>query len=313
MNNAHSHRADTSRAGDASRGRAKDIVMRAGSGAFRVLGSLNARQRPMPDFLVIGAKRGGTTSLYYDLLKIPQIVTLFPSAKYLPKANETKGVHFFDTYYYKGERWYRSYMPSRRSRARAARRLGAPVIVGEASPYYMFHPLAAERAHAAAPDAKLIAILRDPVQRTYSHWKERRRSNAEPLPFEEALAAEQGRLAGEEERIVADPRYSSYAHEQQSYVEQSRYARGLQRWADLYGMENILVVASEEYYADQSGTIALIAKFLGVDAGRVAAGERRNAAGGEPLPQDVQARLSAEFAADNAELERMIGRPLPWS
>jgi hypothetical protein len=298
---------------DPTRTKLKSWVMRAGSGAFRIIGSINANSRPMPDFLLIGTKRGGTTSLYYDLLKVPQIVTLFPSAKYLPKANETKGIHFFDSHYYRGLRWYRSHLPSRRSRARAEKALGKPVIVGEASPYYLFHPLAAERAHAAAPDAKLILLLRDPVQRTYSHWKERRRSNAEPLDFEAALQAEESRLAGEEAKLTSDPHYYSYAHEQQSYVSQSRYSRSLKRWAELYGMHNILVVASEEYYADQSATVAMIAAFLGVDGSSVNAGERRNVAAGDSLAPDLQARLSAEFADDNAELERIIGRPLPWS
>lgn len=299
---------------DPNRTKLKAWVMRVGSGAFRVIGSVNATSRPMPDFLLIGTKRGGTTSLYYDLLKVPQIVTLFPSAKYLPKANETKGIHFFDSHYYRGIRWYRSHLPSRKSRSRAEARLGGnPVIVGEASPYYLFHPLAAERAYAAAPNAKIILLLRDPVQRTYSHWKERRRSNAEPLGFEEALQAEPSRLAGEEARLIEDPRYYSYAHEQQSYVSQSRYARSLKRWAELYGMQNILVVASEEYYADQPATVAMIADFLGVDGHSVSAGERRNVAEGESLDPTLQARLSREFAQDNADLERMIGRPLPWS
>lgn len=295
------------------RGNAKHLVMRGGSSGFRLIGSATAGKRPMPDFLLIGTKRGGTTSLYYDLLKIPQVVTLYPSARYLPKANETKGVHFFDSNYHRGVRWYRSFMPTRQSRERVQRRLGRPVIVGEASPYYLFHPLAAERAHAAAPDAKILVLLRDPVQRTYSHWKERRRSNAEPLDFEAALQVEEQRLLGEEQKLVADPRYYSYAHEQQSYVAQSRYARSLRRWADLYGMDRILVVASEEYYADQTATVALIAEFLGVDGSTVAAGAKMNAAAGEKLSAEVHNGLSATFADDNAELERMIGRSLPWS
>lgn len=305
--------ADKGSQASSPRGKAKELVMRTGSGAFRILGSATASRRPMPDFLLIGTKRGGTTSLYYDLLKVPQIVPLFPSARYLPKANETKGVHFFDSNYHRGLRWYRSYMPTERSRERAQRRIGRPVIVGEASPYYLFHPLAAERAHAAVPDAKLLLLLRDPVQRTYSHWKERRRSNAEPLDFDAALAAEEGRLAGEEQKLIDDPRYYSYAYEQQSYVAQSRYVRALRRWADLYGMERILVVASEEYYSDQPGTVARVAQFLGVDGSSVAAGARMNAAPGEKLSPELQSRLSALFTEDNAQLEEMIGRSLPWS
>ncbi|MEY2848674.1 MAG: hypothetical protein RI885_1339 [Actinomycetota bacterium] len=288
------------------------IVKRAGSGAFRVLGSLTADLRPDPDFLLIGTKRGGTTSLYYDLLKQPQVITLFPSARLLPKANETKGIHFFDSNWDRGERWYRSYLPSRWARRRATSRLGRRVIVGEASPYYLFHPLAAERAHATVPDAKIIVLLRDPVMRTYSHWKERRRNSAEPLGFADALDAEQSRLSGEEERLRTDPGYYSYAHEQQSYAGQSRYASALGRWVDLFGIESILVLPSEEYYAQPAVTLRRISEFLGIDYVDVSVGEHRNAATGDDLDPEMRSRLSALFAADNAELERMIGRSLPW-
>lgn len=298
---------------DSARSGLIGLAKGAGSGAFRVIGSLTAGVRPDPDFLLIGTKRGGTTSLYYDILKQPQVVTLFPSARFLPKANETKGIHYFDSNSHRGERWYRSYLPSRWSRRRASRRLGRRVVVGEASPYYLFHPLAAERAYAMVPNAKLIVLLRDPVMRTYSHWKERRRGGAEELDFAAALDAEPSRLEGEEEKLRADPSYYSYAHEQQSYVAQSRYAPALSRWADLFGIENILVIPSEEYYADPASAIEDIADFLGIDYVVVDAGEHRNAAKGEALDPAMHARLSALFADDNAELERMIGRTLPWT
>jgi len=291
----------------------KGFILRTGSSAFRVIGSLTAAWRPLPDFLLIGTKRGGTTSLYYDLLKVPQIVPMFPSARYLPKANETKGAHFFDSNFHRGLNWYRSYMPTTWARKRAAKRLGKRVVVGEASPYYLFHPLAAARAHEVMPDAKIVALLRDPVERTHSHWKERRRGDAEPLGFAEALEAEPQRLAGEVERILAEPNYTSYPHEQQSYVAQSHYAPALRRWADLYGMQNILVVTSEDYYANQPAVVAEVARFLGLDAPAIEAGGHLNAAPGTSMDPALRARLHAEFAADNAELQRMIGRELSWS
>lgn len=293
--------------------RAKRVALDAGSEAFRVVGWLTAAWRPLPDFLLIGTKRGGTTSFYYDLLKVAQVLPMFPSAKYLPKANETKGVHFFDSFYPRGLRWYRSYMPTVWARRRAEQRLGKRVVVGEASPYYLFHPLAAARAYGALPNARILLLLRDPVDRTYSHWKERRRGDAEPLDFEAALDAEASRLAGEEEKILADPRYISYPHEQQSYATQSYYAKSLRRWADLYGMENILVLTSEEYYADQPGTVARAARFLGLEASEPASGGHMNAAPGESMDPELRGRLRALFADDVAELEQMIGRTLPWS
>lgn len=292
--------------------RVTGVAKRAGSGVFRLIGKATAASRPLPDFLLIGTKRGGTTSLYYDILKLPQVVTLFPSAKRLPKANETKGVHYFDSHFSKGERWYRSYMPSASSRRRAERALGKPVVVGEASPYYLFHPRAAERAAALVPDARLIVLLRDPVFRTYSHWKERRRSNAEVLGFAEALREEDYRLSGEEDRLREDSTYYSYAHEQQSYVSQSRYARALRPWVQLFGMDRILVLASEEYYAEPGATMAKIANFLGIDFVPSPEVEHRNAATGEGIDEHTRERLAALFARDNAELEATIGRSLPW-
>lgn len=288
-------------------------VRSAGSSVFRVAGALTARFRPNPDFLLIGTKRGGTTSLYYDLLKLPQVITLFPSAKRLPKANETKGIHYFDTNYRRGERWYRSHLPSRWARRRAEAKLGKRVVVGEASPYYLFHPRAAERAAQLVPDAKVLVLLRDPVMRTYSHWKERRRNNAEPLEFPEAIAMEDVRLNGEEERLRKDPSYYSYAHEQQSYVSQSRYVHALRPWVDLFGKNNVLVIASEDYYADPASVVREIARFLGIDYADVNLGEHRNAAAGEGIDPETRSRLSALFAEDNTELEKMIGRRLPWS
>ena len=290
----------------------KSVVKRVGSGAFRVVGGLTASTRPDPDFLLIGTKRGGTTSLYYDILKLPQVVTLFPSARYLPKANETKGIHFFDSHYHRGERWYRSYLPSRASRARAEKSLDKPVVVGEASPYYLFHPLAAERASRMVPNAKLILLLRDPVMRTYSHWKERRRSDAEPLDFLDALEAEPSRLAGEEQKLIDDPRYYSYAHEQQSYSEQSHYFPSIMRWVELYGIENVLVIASEDYYSDPATALAQVAAFLGIEYSPLASAEHLNAAQGEPLDNEIIDMLKPRFAADNAALETLIGRKLPW-
>jgi hypothetical protein len=288
------------------------VAKETGRRAFRLAGSATAPFRPLPDFLIIGTKRGGTTSLYYDILKLPQVITLFPSARYLPKANETKGVHFFDSNYSRGERWYRSFMPSTFARRTAERRVGKNVIVGEASPYYLFHPLAAERAAAMVPGARLIVLLRDPVMRTYSHWKERRRSDAEPLDFADALRAEPDRLLGEERRLRNDPSYYSYAHEQQSYVAQSRYVHSLRRWADLFGMDRILVVASEEYYSTPAAVLQKIADFLGIDSVPVADAAHLNAAGGDGIDPPTREHLAALFAGDNAQLEALIGRRLPW-
>jgi hypothetical protein len=280
--------------------------------ATRAAGMATADLRPPPDFLIIGTKRGGTTSFYFDLIDHPSYVRLFPPPVPGLKPDATKGVHYFDSNVTRGERWYHSFMPTSVARRVASRRTGGPVVAGEASPYYLFHPMAAERAHASVPGARIIALLRDPVSRTHSHWKERRRSDAEPLDFEEALAAEPGRLAGERERLVQDPGYVSYAWEQQSYALQSEYAPALRRWVDLFGADRIHVALSEEYYADPVRVLADVDEFLGVPRRATSTGTIRNAAQGAALSPELTASLQARFAGPNQELSTLIGRDLPW-
>lgn len=290
---------------------ARRAIRKTASRAFRVYGSVTASARPDPDFLLIGSKRGGTTTLYYDILRHPQALPLFPSGRYLPKA-ETKGAHFFDSNYQRGERWYRSYFPTAAERERAARRIGRPVVVGESSPYYLYHPLAAQRAAAMVPNAKLIVSLRDPVLRAYSHWKDRRLNHAEPLDFPSAVAAEPERTAGEEQRLIDDPSYYSYAHEQQSYLAQSRYAEPLRRWIDAFGRERLLIFPSEDYYRDPAAVLRSISEFLEIDFEPLGRAPHRNKTVGDGIEPDLYARLQQGFADDVAEVEEIVGRRMPW-
>jgi len=288
------------------------LVVTAGREAIRRYGMATARWRPDPDFLMIGAKRGGTTSFYHDLLQHPNVCELFPRPDRLPMAEATKGIHYFDQHYDRGERWFRSYLPSGATRRRLERRVGSPVVVGEASPYYLFHPAAAERAHALLPDVKLIAVLRDPVMRTYSHWKERRREGMEPLDFVDALAAEDARIGDDAERLVRDPGFYSYAHEQQSYARQSQYEVALAAWLARFPRRQLLVLASEDYYRDPQATLDVAADFLGLPTVAFASGKVRNAAGGESLDPAVRAQLEERFAPTRAAIEQLAGRPFPW-
>src|SRR5687767_2090616 len=122
-------------------------------------GVLTAEHRQLPDYLVIGTKRGGTTSLWGNLRRHPQVLSLFP------QMGNLKSPHFFDINWARGERWYRAHFPTDRHRERRAREVGHPVVVGDVSPYYLFNPLAAERASLVVPQAKIVVALRNPVDR----------------------------------------------------------------------------------------------------------------------------------------------------
>lgn len=279
----------------------------------RAFGTATAARRPPPDFLIIGTKRGGTTSLYHYVLQHPNVAPMFPSARYLPMRSDTKGVHYFDTGYHHRSAWYRSHFPSAAARRRHAEHHGTPVLTGEGSPYYLFHPLAPERARAMLPGVKLIVLLRNPVDRAFSHYNEQRRRGHEPLPtFEEAIDAEASRLAGEEGRLSADPRYVSFAHEHQSYVTQGRYLEPLRRWRRHFPAEQLLVLRSEDLYKDPQAACDEVVSFLALPPSLLVSQKSWNAAPAPEMRADTRRRLTAFYAPLNRELEDYLGRGLGW-
>lgn len=298
-----------------AQGRVLDIAAGAarvgGRAAIRAFGLATAGLRPDPDFLLIGAKRGGSTSFYYDLITHPQVAVLFPRPDHLPKAAATKGIHYFDSNYSKGMRWYRSHLPSVRVRAAQSRQAGGPVVVGEGSPYYLSHPAASDRVASDLPGVKLMAVLRDPVLRTYSHWKERVREGHEKLSFHDALEAEQSRLGNDAERLQ-DPRFYSYAHEHQGYLEQSRYASSLSRWMKNFPASSFHLLRSEDYYARPVAELDRAADFLGISPGRFATGPAKNAAPGEELDSATRSFVESLLRDDATRLREMVGITWQW-
>ena len=273
---------------------------------LRRYGEITAALRPGPDFVIIGAKRGGTTSLYNYVLEHPGVQPIFPGRQRI------KGVHYFDSGFDRGPRWYRSHFPLMAASRPIARPWVAPAITGEASPYYLFHPLAAERLAAQAPSVRLIVLLRDPAERAYSHYKERIRHGAESLTFEAALDAEPDRLRGEAERIVAEPGYRSAAHEDHSYLAQGRYLDMLPRWFELFDRDRFYLTASEDFYADPGRVVNEVWSFLGLPSARLRSQKKFNFHAAPDLSPATRQRLHAEYADHNDQLGQLLGRDLPW-
>jgi sulfotransferase family protein len=262
-----------------------------------------ASLRMRPDFLLIGAQRSGTTSLYRYLAEHPSMAPALVS----------KGVHYFSTSYGQGRSWYRGHFPTiaYRDLHRAVRR--TPLVTGEASPYYLFHPLAPERVALELPDVRLIALLRDPVSRAYSQFQHEREGGFEPLTtFEEAIDAEPERLAGEEERIVSDPTYQSFPHQHFTYLSRGRYAEQLRRWWAHVPRERMLVLRAEDLFGDLEGTHARVLEFLGLPPRGVQRQTAYNATRSDPMATATKERLRAIFAPSNHELAGELGWDPGW-
>ncbi|MGI9645944.1 MAG: sulfotransferase, partial [Ilumatobacteraceae bacterium] len=210
-------------------------------------------------------------------------------------------------------RWYRSHFPTSTTLRRRRNRTGA-AFTAEASPYYFFHPLGAERATAALPDTTFVLMLRDPIERTVSPWAEHTRNGVERLRLAEAIEAEPRRV-GDDGRLLAEGALGySESHEQQSYGAQSEYADSLDRWYEAAGRERVVVLFSEDYYRDPASVLDGLADRLGVPPFPPAIGvTHRNAA---PRPADLdpalERRLVTRFAPDVERVAALVDRHPPW-
>jgi hypothetical protein len=271
--------------------------------ASRALTRPTARLRPLPDFVIIGTQRGGTTSLYRYLERHPAV---------LP-AVLNKGIHFFDEHFDRGVGWYRSNFPTTPTRAFVRRRRGVSrVVTGEASPYYLFHPLAPERASKVVPNGRFIAILRDPIARAHSHYQHEVARGFETLTFEEALEREPARLKGEEERMLADPSYFSLTHQHHSYVARGKYLEQVRRWHSLIDRSQLLILDSADLFGEPDRTFAQVLAFLGLDSFSLPTYEKMNAHMYDRMSPTALAYLREQFARPNQELFEYLGREFHW-
>jgi len=254
---------------------------------------LSADHRPLPGAVIIGAQKSGTSTLLGNLLQQPAAA---PPLR--------KEVRFFDFAPARGERFYRAHFPFQTR---------PPRLAMEASPDYMIHPAVAGRMAAMLPDARLLAILRNPVNRAYSHFQHSLRRGHERLGFEAALAAEAERLDGELDRITVEPGHSLNALHRHSYLLRGRYADQLERFLAVYPRERLLVVRAEDYFTDPQAMLRRVFAFLDLPPFAPAMTVRKKRIGlYEPMQSATRAWLQNYFRAHNERLSALLGEPFGW-
>ncbi len=279
-------------------------VKRSALSVSRTTGRVTSGARILPSFLIIGAQRCGTTSLYRALACHPLLL----------KPVLHKGVHYFDAAYWRGPAWYRAHFPLRVGAALLARRHGTGAQAFESSPYYLFHPLAGERVAADLPGVKLIVLVRDPVERACSaHAHELARGFASESSLERALELEEGRLAGAEESLRARPHSAHHSHRHHAYLARGRYAEQLDRLEPLFGRERILVLDSHRFFAEPERVYDRVLDFLRVPRLGHPAFERHNGRPlPRPLPDAVRRRLRDHFEPYDTRLVSWLGGDPSW-
>ena len=263
--------------------------------------------RLLPDFLIIGTQRGGTTSLYNYLMGRPGVG---PAA--------VKELHFFDKKFHKGSAWYRAHFPTSIQKYAFELSRKQHFATGEASAYYLFHPHAPRRVAGLLPGAKLIVLLRNPVDRAYSQYNFEVELGRESLSFEEAIAAEEERIGKERERILADERYVSFDHSRYSYLARGVYVDQLRAWMDYFPREQFLLLRSEDFYADPASSLERVSQFLQLAA--LQAHERTkkykqhnyNNTPYSSMDPATRERLLVYFEPHNRRLSDFLGMTFDW-
>ena len=277
-------------------------IKRAAHSVSVTVGQLTHQARMLPAFLIVGGQRCGTTSMYRTLSQHPAVL----------KAVLHKGVHYFDTDYQRGMEWYQAHFPLKAHARWAGRAAGTAPVTFESSPYYMFHPLAAQRIARDLPGVKLLVLVRDPVERAYSAHAHELARGYETEPFERALELEASRLDGEAERLAADPAYLSHDHRHHAYRTRGQYVEQLERLERHFGRDRILVVDSAAFWADPEPSFDAAMDFLELPRCGNIAFDRHNARPRAPMPETLRKELRAHFRPYDERLARWLGREPSW-
>ncbi len=255
----------------------------------------------LPDFVIVGSTRCGSTSMYEYLVRHPCIA---PAVR--------KEVHFFDNHYGKGLAWYRSQFPSLVYGKALFSSLNRVFVTGESTPYYLYHPHAAARMASVLPGAKLIALLRDPVDRAYGDYINKVARGFEGLDFEQALDAEQERMKGEIEKMAEDNAYYSFTHQHNTYLSKGIYVDQLTRWLRYFSREQLCILRSEDLYADPLAVTRQVTNFLELPEWspncRKVFHQRRY----QPMAKATRRRLVEYYAPHNERLYQLLDTDLGW-
>jgi hypothetical protein len=255
---------------------------------------LTAGQRGLPNFIIVGAQKAGTTSLFGYLEGHPQCI---PAS--------TKEIHYFDRRADKSVASYRMHFPL------MAELAGKQTF--ESSPYYMCEPRVPARVKALLPEVKLIFLLRNPVTRAYSHYQHSVLRRREPLSFEDGLEAEADRIAGEEAKMMAEPNYLSHAHQHFSYLLRGVYVDQLHCWSKHFPSRQMLILEAERMFKHPAEVFREVLDFLELDRWQPATFENLNSGRyKEPMKPTTRAKLEAYFAPHNKRLYDYLGWRTSW-
>jgi hypothetical protein len=248
--------------------------------------------RAMPSFVIAGAPKCGTSTLYDYLATMPRV-------RRGARKEPTNFVHY----------------PGSRLRAAAnypIRLPGQSFIVGDGSVEYFANPRAPENIREVIADARLIFLLRDPVCRAWSDYQMLHKFGADTADFS-ATVRDAMRWLDDPSVLPLVDSAACKAHHPTRYVLCGWYARALERWFSVFPREQCLVMISEELFADPAVKMPEIFRHIGLDGMEAPALPRAREGGyvGN-MPGETERALREFFRPRNRALAQLLGRELPW-
>lgn len=248
------------------------------------------QSRALPSYLILGTQRGGTTALHVSLAHHPQV---------LPPTR--KEIQYFDRFYSLGSGWYRAHFPRHTDLAY----LPGRGITGEATANYLYDPRAPFRVQMTVPSAKLIVLIRNPIDRAFSAWKLLSRQGREQRSFSHAIAAEL-ESAPDLEPATFRRRPSP------SYLARGRYEEQLLRWYTHCDRHNLLVIPSEQLFTHPEPIFDKITGFLDLVVWQPEAFRPVYSTESRDLDSRMRLQLARYFAPHNERLQALVGEDLGW-
>ena len=267
--------------------------------------SLSSEKRVLPDFIIIGVQKGGTSSLYSYLIQHPGIIPALD-----------KEVHFFDSpsNRAKGLSWYRTYFCTKSKKQNLAKKLGYFPLTGEATPSLLFDLHAPKFVAQAIPNVKLIVLLRDPIIRAFSHYYHNRKfEGREPLSFEEAVEQEANRIHDKMEFWQNHEDYIDVSIGHYAYLQRGFYDEQLNRWLKYFSRDQFCILKSEDFFNFPQNQLDKVISFLDLPNYQFDVSKAINSGNYKTeLPEKTQEKLRNKFKEHNKRLCEILGWDSTW-
>ncbi len=254
--------------------------------------------RVLPSFIIVGAVRCGTTSLYYDICEHSCV---------LPASYDEIG--FFDSNYELGINWYKSMFPTKFKMKKIESKTGI-CITGEDTPFYFWDKKSIERIKKDIPKIKLIILLRNPIDRAYSNYHLGVRLGSESLSFEDSIKKEIELL--EKNNDFESDKIEKFLRPR-SYIAKGLYYQQIKNWFDIFSKDQILILNTENLSVNPHQTLKQIFNFLNLPNEKIQNIQNRKVGNYQKMNENTREYLKKLFQPHNKKLFKILGREFEWN